>query len=212
LRVASLNIGQISTLDHAGKVVQSAFAKQPVVDQVHLGFEGFVGDHQADRKNHGGPDKAVCVFAHEHYAHFSTKLGRPLSPAAFGENLTTVGLLESSVCVGDIYQLGDAKVQVSQPRQPCFKMGARHGEPLFHEWVRDSGLTGFYFRVLTEGVVQTGDEIKPVSRGTITIAHANELMYGELDARGIEELLAEPALSLAWQRTLRTKLERTAGA
>lgn len=210
MRIVSLNIGQVSTLDHGGKTVPSAFAKQPVLDRLELTLEGFVGDHQADRKNHGGPDKAVCVFAQEHYDHFSGLVGAPLGAAAFGENLTTAGLIESDVCVGDVYSVGGATVQVSQPRQPCYKMGARHGEPSLPDWVRDTRLTGFYFRVLNPGGVQVGDEFNPVSRGTISIARANELMYGELDAEGIELLLSEPALSSAWQRTLRTKLARDA--
>lgn len=210
MRIVSLNIGQVSTLDHGGKPVPSAFAKQPVLDRLELTLEGFVGDHQADRKNHGGPDKAVCVFAKEHYDRFSRLVGSPLGAAAFGENLTTSGLLESEVCVGDVYTVGSATVQVSQPRQPCYKMGARHGEPSLSDWVRDSRLTGFYFRVLNPGGVQVGDEFNLVSHGTISIARANELMYGELDAEGIELLLSEPALSSAWQRTLRTKLARDA--
>lgn len=210
MRIVSLNIGQVSTLDHGGKPVPSAFAKQPSVDRLELTLEGFVGDHQADRKNHGGPDKAVCVFAHEHYERFGALVGSPLGAAAFGENLTTSGLLESEVCVGDVYTVGSATVQVSQPRQPCYKMGARHGEPSLPDWVRDSGLTGFYFRVLVSGGVQVGDEFSLVSRGGISIARANELMYGALDVEGIKHLISEPALSAAWQRSLRTKLTRGA--
>lgn len=208
MRIVSLNIGQVSTLDHGGKPVPSAFAKQPVQDRIELTLEGLIGDHQADRKNHGGPDKAVCVFAQEHYDRFSRLVGSPLGAAAFGENLTTTGLIESDVCVGDVFSVGGATVQVSQPRQPCYKMGARHSEPSLPDWVRDSGLTGFYFRVLQPGDVQVGDEFSLVLRGGISIALANELMYGELDVEGIEHLISQPALSASWRRTLRTKLAR----
>lgn len=208
MRILSLNIGSIGALDHGGRSVPSAIGKVPTNGPVQLGFLGLDGDHQADRKNHGGPDKAVCVFAHEHYDKFSRQLGKALPPASFGENLTTIGLLESEVCIGDVYRIGEAAVQVSQPRQPCFKLGARHGQPLLPDWVRDSRLTGFYFRVLQPGVVEVGQTIEVVSKGSISVAEANELMYAEVDREGIERLLEDPALSASWQRSLRTRLAR----
>ncbi len=206
MRVLSLNVGKIGTLNHAGEIVPSAIGKQPIEDRVGLGLLGFTGDQQADRKNHGGSDKAVCVYASEHYHHFGERLGKPLGIPAFGENLTTVGMLEAQVCIGDVYGVGSATLQVSQPRQPCFKLGARHGEPRLHEWVRDSRLTGFYFRVLQAGEVQVGDAFELLSRGKISVARANELRYGEFDREGIQALVNEDALSASWQRSLRGRL------
>lgn len=207
-KILSLNIGQIGSLNHAGQEVPSAFAKQPVEGRLELTPTGFATDHQADLKNHGGPDKAVCVYPHEHYGHFGEMVGKQLEFAAFGENFTTLGLLEAEVCIGDVYTVGGATVQVSQPRQPCFKLGARHGEPQLTLWVQESGLTGFYFRVLQVGVVQAGDEFGLQSKGRITIAEANRVMHRDKqDFEAIRVLLAEPALSASWQRSLGRRLE-----
>ena len=207
VKILSLNIGRIGNLNHTGQLVPSAFAKQPVEERLELTPTGFATDHQADLKNHGGPDKAVCVYPHEHYGHFGAMLGRQLKFAAFGENFTTLGLLESEVCIGDIYTIGGATVQVSQPRQPCFKLGARHGEPQLPVWVQESGLTGFYFRALQVGPVQAGDEFVLQSKGRITIAEANRVMHRDKqDLGAIRALLAEPALSASWQRSLGRRL------
>jgi MOSC domain-containing protein YiiM len=207
VKILSLNIGQIGSLNHAGQTISSAFVKQPVEGRLELTPTGFAADHQADLKNHGGPDKAVCVYPHEHYTHFGEMVGKQLEFAAFGENFTTLGLLESEVCIGDIYTISSATVQVSQPRQPCFKLGARHGEPQLPLWVQESGLTGFYFRVLQVGAVQAGDGFVLRSRGRITLAEANRVMHRDKqDLGAVQALLAEPALSASWQRSLGRRL------
>jgi MOSC domain-containing protein YiiM len=136
-------------------------------------------------------------------------LDRRLGPAAFGENFSTQGFTESAVCVGDVYGVGTAVVQVSQPRQPCFKLAARHGVKELALWVQETGLTGFYFRVLEEGEVAAGDEIALLERPApeVSVAEANRVMHlDKQDVAGIERLLAVAELSANWRRTFEKRL------
>lgn len=207
----SLNVGQPRPLAYRGKHVQSGFRKSPVqaAEALWLGETGLEGDAQADLKNHGGPDKAVCVYPLEHYPYWSARLGRSLKPGAFGENFSTERLLEPEVCVGDVYQVGSAIVQVSQPRQPCFKMAARHGVKELAWWVQEAGFTGFYFRCLEPGEAQAGGDIALLERSAaeVTVEEANRVMHHDKrDAAGIERLLEVPELSANWRQTFEKRL------
>lgn len=211
--VARLNVGLPKPLAYRGKTIPSGFVKSPAAGPLRLSRTGLDGDEQADRKNHGGPEKAVCVYPLEHYLYWEGRLGRILPPAAFGENFSTEGFTESAVCVGDVYRVGSAAVQVSQPRQPCFKLAARHGVPELALWVQETGLTGFYFRVLEEGEVMAGDRIELVDRPNpkATLAEANRLMHRDKQDRlGVERLLAVRELSANWRRTFENRLARKA--
>lgn len=208
-RLLSLNVGKPKPLPYRGKSVPSSFVKTPVSGALWLLETGLDGDGQADLRNHGGPEKAVCVYPQEHYPYWEARLGRPLQPAAFGENFSTEGLTEERVCIGDVYRVGGALVQVSQPRQPCFKLAARHGVPQLALWVQESGFTGFYFRVLEEGEVRAGDGIPLVERqsSAVSLAEANRIMHRDKrDVAGIERLLAVPELSANWRRTFEKRL------
>jgi MOSC domain-containing protein YiiM len=211
-RIVALNVGQPRPMPYHGGTVLTASFKEPVAGPVWLGPTGLAGDAQADLTVHGGPDKAVCVYPTEHLPYWAERLGRPLAPGAFGENFSLAGLLEPEVCIGDIFRVGTALVQVSQPRQPCYKLATRNGEPAFALWVQESGRTGFYFRCLEPGLVQAGDTLELVARhpAGCTIAECNRLMHHDKhDRAGIERLLAVPALSASWRRTL---TQRLAGA
>ena len=204
-KLISVNVGTPGTLTHLEKEVPSSFVKTVVSSPVWLNQDGLAGDKQADLKNHGGPDKAVCVYPQEHYGYWSSRLHRDLPVAAFGENFTAEGLLEEDACIGDIYEVGGATVQVSQPRQPCFKLAARHEQPKLTLWVQETGFTGFYFRCLNAGWVSAGEFLRLVHRHPqeITVAEANRLMYRDKDdVEGLERLLAVAELSLSWRRTL----------
>lgn len=208
-RLVSLNVGQPAPLAFRGGAVPSAIRKQPVSGPVRLGPLGLAGDAQADLRVHGGPDKAVCVYPTEHLAHWSERLGRRLEPAAFGENFSVAGLLEAAACLGDVYRVGRALAQVSQPRQPCYKLATRQGEPAFALWVQESGWTGFYFRCLEPGEVQAGDAITLVERPApgCTIAETNRLLHRDQhDRAGLERLLAVAALSVSLRRTFEERL------
>jgi MOSC domain-containing protein YiiM len=139
------------------------------------------GDGQADLSAHGGENKAVYGYAREHYETWAEELGRDdLTSGQFGENLTTEGLLEAEVGIGDVFRIGTAILQVSQPRSPCFKLGIRMKDPTFVRTFLQSGRTGFYFRVVEEGWLQAGDDIERVQQGKtgITVHELWDLSFG----------------------------------
>jgi MOSC domain-containing protein YiiM len=164
---------------------------------VFVGPLGLAGDEQADRAHHGGLDKAVCAYPGEHYGWWSQRLDQGLEAGAFGENLTLRGLVESSVCIGDVLRIGRVELQVSQPRRPCFKLGLRHGSPRLALWLQESGLTGFYLRVLSPGWLNVRSEIAVVERPSpgVTVATVNRLLYGTRDAAGLRRALQAEGLS-----------------
>ncbi|WP_127531549.1 MOSC domain-containing protein [Paenibacillus kobensis] len=213
--IISVNVGMPASLNHGEKVVQSGIRKQPVPGSIAITAGGLPGDGQADLINHGGPDKAVCVYGYDHYPYWEERLGLSLEVGSFGENFSLSGWDEMDWCIGDQVRIGTALLQVSQPRQPCFKLGARHGVPELGEWVAETGYTGFYLRVLNDGVVQAGDEAVIVDRhaASITIAEANRVMHHDKsDTDGIRKLLAVEELAGSWQKTLQARLARLTGA
>lgn len=208
-RLVSLNVGKPRPLIQGNKSVPSAICKSPVLRPLQLGSTGLEGDAQADLKNHGGVEKAVCVYPLEHYSYWKVRLKKDLKPGAFGENLSTEKLLEPEVCIGDSYRVGNATVQVSQPRQPCFKLAARHGVKELTLWVQETGFTGFYLRCLEAGEIRAGDDIVLLERPmrSVSIEEANWVMHcDKYDVVGIERLLNIPELSVSWRRTLEKRL------
>jgi MOSC domain-containing protein YiiM len=209
--VESLNVGLPKTELYHGREIRTAMSKRPVLGPVRLGTLGFEGDGVADRKVHGGPDKAVCVYGTNHYPFWEETLGVALPQAAFGENLSVSSLREEAVCIGDVFQVGTALVQVSQPRQPCATLAARYGRPDIVALVVETGRTGFYFRVLDEGVVEAGVPLEPVEKdqGRISVAYASRIYHHERDnLDGIERVLAIQALSASWRESFQKLLER----
>lgn len=180
--------------------------KTPVGGPVWLGRTNLAGDGQADLEHHGGPDKAVCVYPARHYPYWRLDLGIPDLPyAAFGENFTVSFLAEPDVCIGDIYQVGTTRVQVSQPRQPCWKLARRWRVADLAARVQETGYTGWYFRVREEGWVEAGQPLALLERPhpEWTIARANEVMHqARHDRENARRLAACPALSASWRETL----------
>lgn len=209
-RVRVLSVGQSGLLEYEGRSLRTAIFKRPVTGPVALGPEGLAGDEQADRRNHGGPDKALCAYPYEHYPFWERELGTVLEPPAFGENLTLEGLTEADVCIGDTFELGSALVQVTQPRRPCHVLGKRHRNPGLPLRVQDTGYSGFYLRVLRPGYVQAGDVLRLVARhpAGVTVAEANETVYRRRgDRAALERLLSVPELSASWQAMLARRLQ-----
>jgi MOSC domain-containing protein YiiM len=205
LKVISVNIGGAGRLSFDGAHLQTGIFKSSVEGPAFLTQTGFRGDVQVDRKNHGGPDKAVCVYCADHFDEWEDVVGYRLPPGAFGENLTVTGMDEKTVRIGDVYSVGECELQVSQPRQPCQKLAKKVGDLEFSNRVIALGLTGFYFRVLKEGRVAQGDAItiESTNEDACSIAYANGVLYDRLEgASGIERLLAEPALSSSWRQVL----------
>lgn len=160
-RVVSIQVGQPRAVEHDGGTEYTAIFKQRVEGPVHLGRLGFVGDVQADTEHHGGLNQAAYAYPREHYEHWASRLAdRIHEPGLFGENITTEGWLESDVHYGDVFRLGAARVQVTTPRVPCYKLGIRTGDPAIMAPLLASGRLGFYLRVLAEGPVQAGDTIE----------------------------------------------------
>lgn len=175
----------------------SGIDKHPVVGRVFVGRAGLTGDAQGDRKHHGGPDKALHHYAFEHYAHWIDAIGhRDVlgRPGAFGENLSTHGITESDVAIGDIFKLGDAVIQVSQGRQPCWKLNTRFDAPNMALQVQQTGFTGWYYRVIEDGVVEAGDALLLQDRASPdwTIRRAWRVLY--VDTMNLDELAAMAAL------------------
>jgi MOSC domain-containing protein YiiM len=207
--IVSINVGKPMNLVFNGKELRTGINKKPVTEPIFLSFLHFDGDGQADLIHHGGKDKAVCVYPYDHYAYWEKELGRKLEAAAFGENLTVKGLEEEDVCVGDMFQLGEAVVQVSQPRQPCYKLAKKYNVEDLPLRVQKTGYTGFYFRVLKEGWVTKESRLQLLSRHPlgVTVSFANHIMYHDkYNQEGIERILSVQELSESWRKTLLKRL------
>ncbi|WP_051329403.1 MOSC domain-containing protein [Geminicoccus roseus] len=190
-----LAVGQLTAL--GPRLAPSGIAKRLVQGPIWLGSEGLEGDVQGDRRIHGGPDKAVHHYPFDHYAFWREELDRPAllaAPPAFGENFSTIGLTEAEVAVGDRFRIGRALVEVSQGRQPCWKLDARFDVQGLARKVQATGRTGWYYRVVEEGPVEPGDELVLVDRGSPdwTIHRLWHILY--VDRMNIEELQAMAAL------------------
>jgi MOSC domain-containing protein YiiM len=190
----------------------TAFFKNAVSGPVWLGKTNLAGDAQANVKTHGGPDKAVCVYSSEHYAFWQRRLARHIPlPGAFGENFTTQGMLEGDVHIGDVLRIGDAVCQISQPRPPCWKMARCWQIADLAAQVEQTGLTGWYLRVLEQGLVEPGVSIVLLDRPEPqwTIARANGILYyGEPDPAAVEALAVCSPLSRSWRDYLLSKRSR----
>lgn len=211
MKIISLNVGRPITVDYRGKLIETGIYKIPVAGSVQLHNTGFEGDGQADLKHHGGPDKAVCAYPLEHYPYWEEQLGRKLQYSAFGENLTTTGLLETEICIGDIYEIGTTLLQVSQPRYPCFKISQKHGPADLPAKVLETGYSGFYFRVLREGRIASGDIIVKKDSGAenASISRVLHLMKVGLQERGaLEQLVELNTLSKAVREQFRKLLDK----
>jgi MOSC domain-containing protein YiiM len=202
--IDSLNIGLPRKEIFHGKEVWTGICKKPVSGSIRLGVLGFEGNGVADTKHHGGPDKAVCVYSIDRYPYWEQILGIPLPPAPFGENLSVSNLHEDDICIGDIFQAGTALLEVSQPRQPCKTLLARYGREDLIKLMLSTGYTGFYFRVLEEGVVERGNALVRKKRDShgITISFANRTYHHERkNVEAIEKVLGVPSLSESWRHS-----------
>jgi MOSC domain-containing protein YiiM len=163
-RLLSVNIAAERTLRIRGQDVRTGIYKDPAVGRVRVNRLGLEGDFQADPRYHGGPEKAVYLYPSEYYPHFRQLLSRPdLSPGFFGENFTTEGVLEEDVNVGDVFRVGTTALQVTTPRSPCLKLGAKVGSQRFVKTFLESRRLGFYLAVLEEGEVGAGDLIQRIA-------------------------------------------------
>jgi MOSC domain-containing protein YiiM len=209
MRVVSLSVGLPREVDWHGRTVLTSIFKTPVERRLHVTTLNFEGDEQSDLTVHGGVDKAVYVYPSEHYESWRRELpGTDLPWAIFGENLTTEGLLED-VRIGDRFRIGSAEFVVTQPRLPCYKLGIRFGRPDILKRMLQSGRTGFYFAVTTEGEVAAGDAIEPIERANEGLTVADVVNLYTVDANNREQLRRATESSIlpeSWKDYFRKRL------
>ncbi|MCY8957819.1 MOSC domain-containing protein [Bacillus cereus] len=208
-QLLSLNIGLPKEVTYGGKVVHTGINKKQVKEPVYLSFVKFNGDGQADLVHHGGVDKAVCVYTGDHYPYWEKELNQDLVYGAFGENITVSGMSEEDVCIGDTFELGQAIVQVTQPRQPCFKLAKKYNIPKLPLYFQETGYTGFYFRVLKEGWVSSVDTLKRLQSDPkgVSVAFANRIMHKEKqNIEGVKRILEVNALSNSWRKSFEKRI------
>lgn len=214
MHLVSVNTALPQDLLWQGKTVRTSIFKQPVAGPVAVLAEHLAGDGQADLRVHGGPDKAVYAYPQEHWDYWRQLLPTAqLVPGAFGENLTTLGLLETEVRVGDCFQLGTAVLLAVQPRRPCVKLGIRLARPSIVREFELARRSGIYFRVQQPGTLQAGDVITLVQASpyAATIQDmVNCLAPGPHDLGKVRALLATPYLSDSWRERLTALLAKPA--
>jgi MOSC domain-containing protein YiiM len=181
MQVLSVNVGGPREVEWRGEQVRTSIWKAPVAGRVAVVGTNLAGDAQSDLRVHGGVDKAVYVYPHEHYAFWEAELpGTTLGFGSFGENLTSTGLLEREVSIGDGLRIGGAEFRVTQPRVPCFKLGLRFGRPDMVKRFLAAGRSGFYLAVVREGDLGSGDAIEriPVATPSLSVAEVADLYAG----------------------------------
>ena len=209
MQVLSVNCSLTRIVSYRGKEVKTGIFKEPVSGPVTVRRLGLEGDVQADPRYHGGLLKAVYSYPFEHYAHWETYCERNLALGQFGENLTTTGLLETEVCLGDRFRFGTTVLEAVQPRSPCFKLGIKMGDAAFPKAFLQAGKPGIYWRVIEEGEVATGDAIVTVSRSAhrISIHDVWRLVHGsEFDPEMAKTIVANFPLGPEWREPLEEKL------
>lgn len=191
----------------------SAIHKTPVEGPVSVTLLGLGGDQQGDSRHHGGPDKAIHHYPADHYPHWQQQLPDAINNrwhrGAFGENISTLGMTEGDVYFGDIFELGAVRLQVSQARQPCWKLNRRFGLDDMARRVQDSGRTGWYYRVLTPGILQAGDRFALIDRPHPDWPLTRMLHFLFIDPLNVEALRAMhelPGLPASWQQLLEHRL------
>ena len=205
MRIISVNIGEPKIINWRGKEVKTGIYKYPVADSIFLESEDVKNDYVIDRKHHGGADKACYAYSHDHYDFWKNRYPEvDFHHGIFGENLTVEGLNETEIFIGDIFQIGEAQVQVTQPRQPCYKLGVRFGTQKMVRQFVDSGFPGVYFRVLKPGKVKVGDKIKRVQKqNALSIQKVFELLYtDEFQKDAIQKALDDPNLAESCRKDL----------
>ncbi|WP_182867431.1 MOSC domain-containing protein [Rhodopirellula sp. JC639] len=212
ITIESIQVGKVvtegapDTRDVLSRRWTSAFRKTPVNGPVAVNERGIVGDQVADTKNHGGADKAILCYAGVHYRDWAREHpALEFAPGGFGENLTLAGATESDVCIGDRFKSGDCVLEISQPRQPCWKIARRWQTKSMTKQVAQTGRTGWYVRVVTGGPLAPGAELELQLRPNPdwTVARANDVLYGrEVDRMSVHALMNLPQLSREWQDAL----------
>ncbi len=210
-RLVSVNVGMPKDVRWRDRTVYTGIWKTPVEGPVMVRRLNIDGDGQGDLGGHGGEQRAVMVYQSESYDFWKAYLDRDdLQPGHFGENFTITGLSDDEVCIGDRYRIGEAEFEVTQPRVTCFRIGLRLDEPEMPNLLVAQHRPGFYFRVITEGRVQAGDDIVRTRRGRheLSVADVDALLYlPNRNAETLGKVVDVPALSPGWQQSFRDMLD-----
>jgi len=203
LRLLSLNVGLPRKVRFQGELVTTGIFKEPVRGPVRIRKLNIDGDKQADLKVHGGVNKAVYAYAREHYDYWRQELPDMSLPwGMFGENFTTEGMFEEMVNIGDQFRVGTAKLVATQPRMPCYKLGVKFGRMDMIKRFLASGLSGIYFRVIKEGELEQGDEIKLIKKdkNNVTVKDIVRLYTVDKDdAETLERAIKVKDLPNGWR-------------
>jgi MOSC domain-containing protein YiiM len=212
MSVVSVNVGLPREVLWHGRMVLTSIYKYPVEGPILLQPDNFVGDQQADLTVHGGPDKAVYVYPAAYYEEWRRELPDMELPwGTFGENLTMTGGSDTTVYIGDRYQIGSAEVVVTQPRLPCYKLGLRFGRDTFVKQFLRSGRTGFYLRVIRPGEIAAGDAMTFLAReshGTAVADIVRLYAHDRVDEDGMRRALSSPSLPGGWREWFQERLDR----
>jgi MOSC domain-containing protein YiiM len=210
--IGEVRLGRAHPLGPKG--IPSGIDKRPTTGPVVLSTAGLEGDEHGDMRHHGGPEKAVHLYPHDHYAPWRRELpglAERFAAGGFGENLVVGAIKEADVCIGDVFRAGTALIEVSQGRQPCWRLNLRFGIGDMARRVQASGRTGWYFRVIEQGDLAAGATLALVQRPNPvwTLRRVHHLLYrNTLDLGALAEFAALPGLSPSWQDLARRRLER----
>jgi MOSC domain-containing protein YiiM len=205
MEVHKLAIGGIKTYDWKNAIENSAIGKVEV-DEAFLSVDGFQGDTVAATEFHGGPERAVCLYPLEHYSLWEKEFGEQIKTPGFGENISILGMKEEDIFIGDTFQIGEAVIQVSQGRIPCSKISKFNSIDGLLKRVVETGFTGYFFRVLNEGIVERNSTLKLIDRNEhrVSVLFANQIYFHDRkNKQAIEKILKVNELAPVW-RTLLT--------
>jgi MOSC domain-containing protein YiiM len=207
--VVSVNVGRPRVVDWCGRAVRTAIFKEPVAGAVLASGVNLAGDDQADRRVHGGHDKAVYAYSVEDYRWWAGELGYEPAPGTFGENLTTTGVDLTGAAIGDRWSVGAAVLEIAQPRQPCFKLGIRMGDAGFVERFDAARRPGAYLRIIEPGLVSPGDEITatPAAAPTVRIGE----LLGDVTPELLARIVADRRVPGGWRKEAERTLRRVSG-
>jgi len=210
-RVLSVNVGTVREFEYNGRTARSAIWKTPAVGRTAARGVNLAGDEQADRGAHGGPDKALYAYSIEDARWFEKEIGRALTNGEFGENLTTEGIDVNDALIGEHWEIGTTVLEVSEPRVPCWRLGVRMNDNLFVRRFTEALRPGSYLRIIVEGDVGTGDEIRLVEKPKTDLTVRDVFRIYTRDRHEAERLLAVPQMSDAWKRWAKDFLQKVKG-
>lgn len=210
-KIVYVSKGLPKNMTYNGQEYLSGIWKEQT-DELHVATQQIAEDDVANPAYHGGPDRVVCLYPFEHYAHWEKEFDQPLEKAAFGENVTAENMREDKVCIGDVYQFGDAILQVSQGRYPCATINKRNHNNQLLKQIIAAGYTGYFFRVLQEGTIKSDSPIIQLSAhpAQVTVASIHHLYFHEKspDPKVLARMLELEELATPWRKKLIEKQQK----